>query len=306
MKLPALALAAAVIAGGVSLQPKAAAAAVSPRSASPVWAEIAGRVQGAGKVPTLPPTPVPTPKPLPTATRPPNVKTPKGGPLQKGIGYIRQGDYPDAEAWLKKAVKQQPKNALAWGQLGFASIENRDFREAFTAFKVAVRLTPRDPRALYYTAIAGLYMGKYAEARSYADRLVALRPKYEPGYHIRFLLDGDLIDPKAQMRDARQIIKLLPRSVEGYNDLGTALANNGRPKEAVVAFSRAIRLQPKSWALYRNRALANGLARRVKAELSDIRKAIALAPDSRTRATLKRLLQNIIKASKKKTKSKNG
>jgi tetratricopeptide (TPR) repeat protein len=222
--------------------------------------------------------------------------------LQKGRAYMQKGDYKDAEAQFKLAVKQSPHSVAAYEQLGLAALYYRDYPESYKAFTKAVQFTPKDTKLLYWTATAGLYSGSYADARNYVDALLQLKPRYVAAWHLRFLLDTNLLDRKAQLADAKHVLNLSPKNRDALNDAGMAYANNSKPKVAYGYFTRAIAKSPKDWELYKNRSIVDGMLKHAQAEISDLRRAIALAPDAGDRKVLQAALAKVIKATKLKHK----
>jgi Tfp pilus assembly protein PilF len=222
--------------------------------------------------------------------------------LQKGRAYMQKGDYKDAEAQFKIAVKQSPHSVTAFEQLGLAALYYRDYPASYKAFIKAVGFTPRDTKLLYWTGTAGLYAGSYADARNYVDDLLQLKPNYVAAWHLRFLLDTNLLDRKAQLADAKHVLNLTPRNRDALNDAGMAYANNSKPKVAYGYFTRAIAKSPKDWELYKNRSIVDGMLKNAKQEIADLRRAIALVPDAGDRKVLQTALAKVVKASKQKHK----
>lgn len=287
MKLPALTLlAGAVFLAGCSSQAGSGGSA-SP-TATPRTASQATNTHSATASATR----------VPTATKPAHVHVAAGGPMQQGQSYMKQGDYADAQSSFIRATKQNPKSLVAYERLGMASLYNRDYKAAFAAFRKAAAMHPRNTAMLYYAAGAGLYAGDYASARKYVDRLLVIKPNYAAAYHVRLLIDANLLDRKAQLKDARAVARLQPKDPNAYNDLGLALANNTQPKAAYAAFTRAIKMQPNNWQYYKNRALTDGLLKNIAAEIKDAKRSLALATDPVVKKQLRDMLSHAQKAAR--------
>jgi tetratricopeptide (TPR) repeat protein len=218
--------------------------------------------------------------------------------MKQGQSYMKKGDYADAQSSFTRATKQSPQDLVAYQRLGMAALYNRDYKAAFAAFRKASAMHPRNTAMLYYAAGAGLYAGDYATARKYVDRLLAIKPNYAAAYHVRLLIDANLLDKKAQLKDARAVARLQPKDPNAYNDLGLALANNTRPKAAYAAFSRAIKMQPGNWQYYKNRAITDGLLKNIPAEIKDAKRSLALATDPVVKKQLRDMLSHAQKAAK--------
>jgi tetratricopeptide (TPR) repeat protein len=219
--------------------------------------------------------------------------------LQKGRAYMQKGDYKNAEAQFKLAVKQAPKSLVAYEQLGLAALYYRDFPASFGAFKKAAAFKPRDKQLLYYAGTSGLYAGQYADARNYVDQLLNAYPAYVAGWHLRFLLDTNLLDRKGQLKDALSLLRLKPHDANALNDAGMAYANNSKAKIAYGYFTRAIAVDPHNWEYYKNRSIADGMNKNGSAEVSDLKRAIALCKDAGNRKAMQAALAKVQKAIKK-------
>ena len=93
-------------------------------------------------------------------------------------GYARRGQFADAAAILRGAVRENPRDPEAWLALGNALVEHADGRitpAAIEAHTRAGRADPEHPGAPYFTGLALIREGRPAEARqAWAAALEAL------------------------------------------------------------------------------------------------------------------------------------
>lgn len=84
-----------------------------------------------------------------------------------------------AEAFLRQAVRVEPKSVDGLEQLGLAIALSGRFEEAVGPFEEAVRLDGRDASARLNLAVALAEVGRVAEARRQAEEALRLDPSYD-------------------------------------------------------------------------------------------------------------------------------
>jgi tetratricopeptide (TPR) repeat protein len=238
----------------------------------------------------------PTPNVSTTATVIADVPSPAGqattstptgkSSMRAGQAYLHLGDYRQAETVFKRVIASGKNVTAGYAGLGAAAAGLKDYSASYAAYKAALASQPRNPTFLYGAADAALNSRDYKAAVKYATRFITAEPKDIAGYHLRMLAYGRLLLPKLQLSDANTINRLKPNDPQGVNDLGIAFANNQKYRQALAAFSRAIKLQPTNYAFYQNRALVEHLTKNKRGALADVRKAISLAPDPGTKKVL--------------------
>jgi Flp pilus assembly protein TadD len=285
MKLRALFLLAGILAVSGCSSQVSAGSPTATRAAAP-------RPTPTRPAPT--PTRAPTPRPALHATAVVAARTAAKSDYDAGEAALKAGQYAAAVKDFRAAIDHHQRVADAYVGLGTAYVGSLHYADAFSAFRHAAALEPRNPHVLYSAAYAALYADDYHSAATYASRYLALKPHDGQGYHLRFLAYGGLLDKTHQLDDARQVARYEPNSPTAFNDLGIALAQNGKYTESEVALSKAIALEPNNWQFYKNRGLAEyrrGIAESRKdqlvAALRDFERAEALTKDPVQRGNLK-------------------
>jgi peroxin-5 len=74
--------------------------------------------------------------------------------LEKGKGFLANGDIPSAVLCFESAVKQEPENAEAWKLLGTSQAENEKDPNAIAALKKSLEVAPNDMQVLLALAIS--------------------------------------------------------------------------------------------------------------------------------------------------------
>lgn len=248
---------------------------------------------------TPPATTDPQPSATPTIVRTTPVTLPKNAtPFAKGTLLLKARNYKAAQRQFKLSIKRRQRVADSYADLGTIALELGQYPAAYRAYRSAVILNPKGPPYLYQAAYSALLAQDFHGAISYASRFLTLQPSDAAGYHVRFLAYGKLLNHKAQVKDARTIVRLRPKNADAYNDLGIALSNDGKVHESITAFSQAIRLRPTESAFYINRAIAENLNKQPNLVLSDLKKARSLTRDPQTRRQLDQYIASVSKSAK--------
>lgn len=181
----------------------------------------------------------------------------------KALGYTQRFDKPGnldlAIAALTSAVKEDPRFALGFAQLGEAyrlkyrlDKDTKWIDEALANCQKAQQLDDRLP--VVYVTLGNVHQntGKYDLALQEYQRALQLDPRNADavmGLAESYDSAGRTADAEAAYRKA---IALRPDSWQGYNHFANFLDAHQRYDEAVAQFHHAIELTPDNWALYLN------------------------------------------------------
>jgi Flp pilus assembly protein TadD len=208
------------------------------------------------------------------------------GPYAAGLADLQARKYAAAETAFRQAIAKHDHVFASYVGLATAASDRHDYGTAYQAYRHAALMQPKNGSLQYQTAFSALYAEDYHAAVQFATRYIALRPKDWRGYHLRFLAYGDLLDRKHQVTDAAQVAKLQPHSASALNDLGIALANDGKYARSEKELTAAIKLDPTNPIYYSNRGQAEYQEKKLQAALRDFEKARALTKDKLRRKQL--------------------
>jgi len=105
--------------------------------------------------------------------------------LAIGVSHLRKHRFDDALAAFESALRLNPSFALAHGQRGLVLSSLGRWQEGVRAARHALRLSPRDPFAAIYSAVAAYaeFVGRnYEEAIRFARESIRQRPDFAAGY----------------------------------------------------------------------------------------------------------------------------
>ena len=162
------------------------------------------------------------------------------------------GNFRRALALLREAVKEDPNYAPAWSLLG---------------------------GAIYFNSRVAIVDAKArAEGLAATQRAISMAPNFAPAYATLVLIEGNA-SPEAEAR-LRRALALDPNYTEAWNWLGNTLSSQGRYREAMDAYERAVELDPlflpavanastTAMELHDDAALNNLMSKIAKAGASD-------------------------------------
>ena len=150
----------------------------------------------------------------------------------------------DAEKFLRRAVKVQPRSAEAYSNLGLACAKLKRFDEARTCQETAIALNPNFPTALTNLGNVLMNLQRYELAVDAHDQAIRIKPDY----------------------------------ADAYSNRGMALLLLERISEADESFDRALALQPRHLAALVGKAMVSRRLRHLDAALHALDAAFAINP----------------------------
>ncbi len=146
---------------------------------------------------------------------------------------LEKNNWPDAHFHLALSLRSLGKHEEALKELDKALQRNPKYREAINEkAKILEALNRKDEALIEYKKVIALFFAEY-QARETEDYC----------YETAVLLDNnDLVDEL--IRQLRQYIQKYPGFADGYYKLGQALEAKGLKNEAMMAFRRALEINP--------------------------------------------------------------
>lgn len=154
----------------------------------------------------------------PVAAGPAGAAAPAGAKAAEGTGA-------DPMAAAQALLERDPKNAVAWRDMGRLLAGRRDYLGAAEAFAEAVALAPEDARLRNDLGSALLYLGLVRVARAQFERSVAIDGAYPDA---RFNLAITLShmqppDTAGALQEWRRVVEMAPgadvaKMAQGYID----------------------------------------------------------------------------------------
>lgn len=98
----------------------------------------------------------------------------QGGAYDQGRLKLQSGEWEQAAAFFRQAVREDKADHRAWTLLGYSLRQQGRHREALAAYDEALRLNPSYAEALEYRGLALAALGNLALARRDLERLARL------------------------------------------------------------------------------------------------------------------------------------
>jgi eukaryotic-like serine/threonine-protein kinase len=160
------------------------------------------------------------------------------------------GFYEAAESDLARAIQLDPKDGDSWRQLGLVFQESYRFDEAAVAFRKAIEFRPEEFNN--YLELCALYaeQGDYRAAVQQCRKTVQLAQDSSDahfGLAVTSFEAGLYAESETEFLLA---MKLDPSSAKAVYGRAFALTSEGRGKEALPFFQRAIEVGPANHLLY--------------------------------------------------------
>jgi tetratricopeptide (TPR) repeat protein len=169
--------------------------------------------------------------------------------VESGRAAISSGNLAVGIALLKRATEVDPKNKVAWNNLGLAYFAERDDQHAIEAFQKQIEVNPYDDYA--YNNLGRVYWNE----RKYDDAVKAFNKQLENNPLDKFA-HGNLGGMYAEWHkydlavpELEKAASLTPDNAELQVSLGDAYLNLGQDDKALTTFDHAIELSatPLVW-----------------------------------------------------------
>lgn len=95
-----------------------------------------------------------------------------------GAIALRQARADDAAWYLRRAVRDAPRNPISWRTLVAAELARKDAAYALTALERGLAMWPRDAQLLYLAGVAHAMAGQRVEARAQLAAALAVDPRH--------------------------------------------------------------------------------------------------------------------------------
>jgi len=173
----------------------------------------------------------------------------------RGVAYLRAGDYERAFADFNRSLSLEPDNLEALGNRGIAYDRRGDRDRAIADFDRALRIDPDRAEIYNNRGIAFKNKGEYDRAISDFSAMVRINPLHAEAYNNRgvvYLWKGALDE---SIHDFNESIRIDPRCAEAYTNRGAAYGRKGDYERAIADFTRALSIDSEKCDAYKNRGI---------------------------------------------------
>ncbi|MFO1249506.1 MAG: tetratricopeptide repeat protein [Alphaproteobacteria bacterium] len=194
-----------------------------------------------------------------------------------GVIRFQQGRAEDAADLISAALKQNPKVADAWINLGHvqASLGRRE--DAAESYGRALTLAPGQVEILHNRGNLLREMKRFDAALADYDAALALRPDLAETWTVRGAALSEMGRNEEALESLDRALALQPGLVAALANRGFALRELARFDEALACLDRALALQPGHPAAQANRGKVLSEMNRLEESFDAFRRAAAIA-----------------------------
>lgn len=209
-----------------------------------------------------------------------NVKMAEGY-YMKGVSYLQKKNYELANVEFQRSIQTDKKNKNAYFALGSISETMGKFADAERYYEAALDIDPQYSEA--YNAMGVVYsrQERWQDALKAFNK--ALENKLYTTPHIAYYNMAHVYMAQKNYEKAIEAYRESKRFAnydQTIYELGTALFEAGKVKEAIAEFNEGVSLSPGNAYIRYGLALALLKDSNKKAALTEFKKAVELAPKS--------------------------
>jgi Flp pilus assembly protein TadD len=164
---------------------------------------------------------------------------------KRGNDARKNGNYALAIDLLKRAVDADPKNNMAWNDLGLAYLDSRQDEDAIKSFQKQIEVNPYHPYA--YNNLGRIYLRqrKYEEAIKWFNKQLEIDPLDKYAHANLGLANLEQEKYMEAVPELEKAASLTPDNAEAQVRLGEAYLNAGQDEKAMTAFDNALKISTK-------------------------------------------------------------
>jgi Flp pilus assembly protein TadD len=169
--------------------------------------------------------------------------------IKSGNEARNNGNYTLAIDLLNRAVEADPKNKLAWNDLGLAYFDSRQDDLAANAYHKQLGINPYDQYA--YNNLGRIYLRqrKYDEAEKWFLKQIEVTPLDKYAHHNLGITYVEWHKYEQAIPELERAASILPNNADPQVRLGEAYLNLGQDDKAMAAFDHAVQISatPSVW-----------------------------------------------------------
>jgi serine/threonine protein kinase/tetratricopeptide (TPR) repeat protein len=173
------------------------------------------------------------------------------GHVALGISLAAAGKTDEATSALQRALSLDPSNGRAWYTLGDIAYALDRRADAANAYKKALELLPDDWRSAVGVGNVAYRSGDYDEAIEWYVQAAASAPDVAVPQNVLGAAYTMKANFAAAARAYQRSIEIRPTG-SAYSNLGTALFMEGRFRDSVAVFEKAVEMQSEDPLMWGN------------------------------------------------------
>ncbi|MEG4027521.1 MULTISPECIES: tetratricopeptide repeat protein [unclassified Microcoleus] len=173
-----------------------------------------------------------------------------------GNSLVELGKFDRAIECYSRAIKLNPKLAIAYHNLGEMLVGQKRWEEAIANYRQAIAINPNSFESYHSLGKTWAERGEFDRASACYNKSLELNPKYARAYVGLGNVFAQKQDFDAAIKCYRQTLEINDNSYWAYNCLGDALAQKQLWSEAISCYRKAIEINPNIPWFYVNLGIA--------------------------------------------------
>jgi tetratricopeptide (TPR) repeat protein len=144
---------------------------------------------------------------------------------------------------------------MRWNNLGIAYMDQLQYSDALAAFSRVVQLRPDYADGYINLALTDIQWEKYAQARPYLDKALALSANNARAFYYLGLVERRTGNCDAEIANFKKVVEQYPMSIDARRELGISYYQNHRYDDARAQFEALQAIEPDDLAAHYNLAV---------------------------------------------------
>jgi len=162
---------------------------------------------------------------------------------------------------------------------GHNEIYYGEYKKAIEAYSKAIKQDPKDFIAYFSRGVAHMKLNKLKDALNDFNHVVALNPRYTEAYKSLGNIKFQMQDYKGALKDYEITTTLNPSDAHTYSAQGICNALMKDYKASIEKFNLAIKIDPDSAEYWTNRAISKEYLGKLDDAIKDLKQAVQLNPN---------------------------
>lgn len=162
------------------------------------------------------------------------------------------GAYERSASSSQEALKCDPKNPMAWLNLGNAQKSLEQYTDALASYEKALTLNPSYAEAWHNSGDVLAKLGRFEESLKFTLKAIEIQPTYADALNSLGLTYTELHRYDQAFSAYGEALRINPDNSDAYNNLGSLHNRCGQAKEALTAYRQALKLNPKNANAHNN------------------------------------------------------
>ena len=170
--------------------------------------------------------------------------------------FAKNRDFSRAKKFLEEANEIQPNNVGVLNNLGTASKELKELKNAISYYKKVIQVDPDNANAYYNLGAVSYELKELKEAKSYLQKTTVLQKNFALPFFILGNIHADLKEYEIAISNYHKAIEINDQLVGAHNNLGLVFRILNDFQNAIDCYEKVIKIKSDHSGAHHNLALA--------------------------------------------------